>query len=81
MHLILRGTNEVLQKKDYDNSVSSHGGGLLSALPCSLQAQPKRYYQPETEEEVEAVVKSAHEKGKSWRINHSRRSTDGRRPR
>eukprot|EP00891_Asterochloris_glomerata_P008354 jgi/Astpho2/8354/Aster-x1517 len=29
------------------------------------EAKPKRYYQPETEEEVEAIVKSAHEKGKA----------------
>ena len=46
-------------------NMGHHVHGLLSALFCCLQAQPKRYYQPETEEEVEAVVKSAHEKGKA----------------
>ncbi len=48
------------------NYMGHHVGRLLSVLPCCLQAKPKRYYQPETEEEVEAIVKSAHEKGKAW---------------
>lgn len=47
------------------NHMGHHVGRLLSVLPCCLQAKPKRYYQPETEEEVEAIVKSAHEKGKA----------------
>ena len=72
MHFLLRDKQGLPDGKIPGNSVGHHVGGLLSVLPCCLQAQPKRYYQPETEKEVEAVVKSAHEKGKA--TNHSCRA-------